>query len=105
MRPRYRGEEMSCDETARTNSEGDGKRCSIFFDWRNCGSLVEKKKFSSTTGLRATRNPTTPKSTAVISSISQCVPGEVSFFTVSKSRSRHFTPNLDKPTHCFVCDN
>src|SRR5207253_8540121 len=39
----------------------DGKRCSIFLDCWNCGSLVEKKKFSSTTGLRSTNTATRTK--------------------------------------------
>ena len=67
---------MSCDDTARINSDGEGKRCSIFFDWRICGSLVEKKKFSSTTGLKLTRVATRPNNTTVKSSTHQCAPSE-----------------------------
>ena len=50
----------------------DGKRCSIFLDCPNPGSLVEKKKFSSTTGLRSTSAATSPSNRTVIASIHQC---------------------------------
>src|SRR5438128_5268695 len=69
---------MSRDDTARITSGCDGKRCSIFLDCPNPGSLVEKKKFSSTTGLRSTKTATSTNKTTVKASISQCAPG--SFF-------------------------
>src|SRR6266566_4703007 len=52
----------------------DGKRRSISLDCPNPGSLVEKKKFSSTTGLRSTRAATRTNKTAVTASIHQCAP-------------------------------
>src|SRR5438132_3003549 len=66
----------------------DGKRCSIFLDCPNPGSLVEKKKFSSTTGLRSTRAATSPNSTTVNASIHQCVPNRTGLFTMEQSISR-----------------
>src|SRR6266513_5096263 len=80
IRPWYRGEEMSLDDTAKMTSGWDGKRCSIFWDWRNPGSLVEKKKFSSTTGLRSTRAATSTNKATVTASISQCVPNRTAIF-------------------------
>src|SRR5438874_9670190 len=71
---------MSPEETARTSCGCDGKRCSIFLDCPNPGSLVEKKKFSSTTGLRSTNTTTSTNNTAVTASISQCVPNGTRFF-------------------------
>src|SRR5437016_13265167 len=65
---------MSRDDTARITSGCDGKRCSIFLDCWNCGSLVEKKKFSSTTGLRSTNTATRTNNATVIPSIHQCAP-------------------------------
>src|SRR5438128_2115728 len=64
---------MSRDDTARITSGWDGKRCSIFLDWPNPGSLVEKKKFSSTTGLRLTNTATITNNATVTASICQCV--------------------------------
>src|SRR5213080_178685 len=80
IRPRYRGEEISRDDTVRISSGRDGKRCSIFLDWRNWGSLVEKKKFSSTTGLRSTRAATSTNKATVSASIHQCVPNRTVIF-------------------------
>src|SRR6266581_4361348 len=74
MRSRYRGDEMSLEDTARMSCGCDGKRCSIFLDCPNPGSLVEKKKFSSTTGLRSTNTATRTNKTAVTASIHQCAP-------------------------------
>src|SRR5438034_9489524 len=91
---------MSLDDTAKMTSGWDGKRCSIFLDWRNPGSLVEKKKFSSTTGLRSTNTATSTNKTAVIASISQCalnrvsLLGRVSFIT-STSRGHAIVSALD----------
>src|SRR5947209_6938038 len=65
---------MSFDDTARINSDGEGKLRSIFLDWPSCGSLLEKKKFSSTCGLRSTTTATNANSTAVTKNINQCVP-------------------------------
>src|SRR5947208_12267866 len=72
---------MSLEDTATTSCGCDGKRCSIFLDCPNPGSLVEKKKFSSTTGLRSTNTATKMNNTAVTASISQCAP-EI-FFQIS----------------------
>src|SRR5881396_3307750 len=58
----------------------DGKRCSIFLDCPNPGSLVEKKKFSSTTGLRSTRAATSPNNTTVTASIHQCAANQTGLF-------------------------
>src|SRR5438477_3077736 len=74
MRSRYRGEEISLEETASTSCGWDGKLLSILFDCAKPGSLVEKKKFSSTTGLRSTNTATRTNRTAVTASISQCAP-------------------------------
>src|SRR5438132_13386776 len=59
------------------SSDGDEKCCSIFLDWPNWGSLVEKKKFSSTCGLRSTKAATSPNNTTVAASIHQCAPGRI----------------------------
>src|SRR6266404_5377593 len=75
---RYRGEEISLDDTVRITCDGEGKCCSIFLDWRTPGSLVAKKKFSSTTGLRSTKTATRTNNTTRIASISQCEPNGVS---------------------------
>src|SRR2546428_426714 len=64
---------MSGEETARMTSGSDGNRCSIFLDCPNPGSLVEKKKFSSTTGLRLTNPATITNNATVTASICQCV--------------------------------
>ena len=72
IRLRYRCEEISRDDTARITSGCDGKRRSIFLVWRIPGSLVEKKKFSSTTGLRSTNIATSTNKTAVMINITQC---------------------------------
>src|SRR5438552_942532 len=71
---------MSPEETARTSCGCDGKRCSIFLDCPNPGSLVEKKKFSSATGLRSTRAATSPNKTTVTASIHQCAPERSGIF-------------------------
>src|SRR6266404_8794660 len=76
---------MSREETAKTTCVCDGNCLSIFFVWRNCGSLLEKKKFSSTTGLRSTKAATSPKSTAVSNSIHQCAPTKPGLVTISQS--------------------
>src|SRR5436190_23688910 len=68
---------MSPEETARTSCGCDGKRCSIFLDCPNPGSLVEKKKFSSTTGLRSTNAATSTNNTTVTASISQCAANQL----------------------------
>src|SRR5947199_10632056 len=91
---------MSLEDTATTSCGCDGKRCSIFLDCPNPGSLVEKKKFSSTTGLRSTNTATSTNNTAVIASISQCALnrvsslGRVSFIT-STSRGHAIVSALD----------
>src|SRR5207245_8652781 len=95
-----RGEESSRDDTARRTSGCDGKRCSIFLDCPNPGSLVEKKKFSSTTGLRSTNTATSTNNTAVIASISQCASNRVSLlgngsFIASISRGHAIVSALD----------
>src|SRR5438046_9935265 len=84
IRLRYRGEEISWDDTARISCGCDGKRCSTFLDSRTPGSLVEKKKFSSTAGLRSTKTATRTNNTPVSLSISQCVPNQISFFAIDK---------------------
>src|SRR5438874_8583297 len=71
---------MSLEDTARMSCGCDGKRCSIFLDCPNPGSLVEKKKFSSTTGLRSTRAATSPNKTTVTASIHQCAPERSGIF-------------------------
>src|ERR1051326_7643257 len=57
---------MSRDETVKITSVRDGKRCSIFFVCWMPGSLVEKKKFSSTTGFKSTSVAT------ITNNINQC---------------------------------
>src|SRR6266568_3663622 len=74
---------MSRDDTARITSGCDGKRCSIFLDCPNPGSLVEKKKFSSTTGLRSTKAATRTNKAAVTASIHQCAPAPSGIFEMS----------------------
>src|SRR6267143_89226 len=74
---------MSRDDTARITSGCDGKRCSIFLDCPNPGSLVEKKKFSSTTGLRSTKSATRTNKKAVTASIHQCAPDGSGIFETS----------------------
>src|SRR5436305_13219949 len=69
---------MSLEDTARISCGCDGKRFSIFLDRPNPGSRMEKKKLSSTTGLRSTKTATSTNKTTVKASISQCAPG--SFF-------------------------
>src|SRR5207253_2197361 len=64
----------------------DGKRCSIFLDCWNCGSLVEKKKFSSTTGLRSTNTATRTNNATVIPSIHQCAPNRTGIFETAVLR-------------------
>src|SRR2546423_11703374 len=76
---------MSREETVKITSVGDGNCFSIFFVWRNCGSPVEKKKFSSTTGLRSTKNATTANSPAVSASIHQCAPNKPSLLTMRQA--------------------
>src|SRR6267143_3366838 len=76
---------MSRDDTAKITSVCEGNCFSIFFVWRSCGSFVEKKKFSSTTGLRSTKAATTPKSTTVTSSIHQCAPNKPGLLTMEKT--------------------
>src|SRR4051794_27301921 len=55
IRLKYAGDRMFEVDTARINSGRDGKVSSSFVDCFTCGSLAEKKKFWSTTGLRSTR--------------------------------------------------
>src|SRR5439155_944422 len=74
IRPKYRDDEISREDTARMSSGCDGKRRSIFLDCPNPGSLVEKKNFSSTTGLRSTKAATSPSNPTVTASIHECVP-------------------------------
>src|SRR5437773_935142 len=88
IRLRYRGEEISWDETARISCGCDGKRCSTVLDSRTPGSLVEKKKFSSTAGLRSTKTATMTNNTAVTPSISQCVPNQTRFFAMERNITR-----------------
>src|SRR5207244_12329701 len=85
---------MSPEETARTSCGCDGKRCSIFLDCPNPGSLVEKKKFSSTTGLRSTNTTTSTNNTAVTASISQCVPNGTRFFQTVGRNFKESRPDL-----------
>src|SRR5213594_3216185 len=77
IRLRYRCEEISRDDTARITSGCDGKRCSIFLVCWIPGSLVEKKKFWSTTGVRSTNAATSTSSTPPITSINQCDPNGI----------------------------
>src|SRR5207302_5889343 len=72
IRLRYRCEEISRDDTARITSGCDGKRRSIFLVWRIPGSLVEKKKFWSTTGFRSTNVATRRNNPPVMININQC---------------------------------
>src|SRR4030095_1801680 len=88
IRLRYRGEEISWDDTARISCGCDGKRCSTFWDSRTLRSPVEKKKFSSTTGLRSTKTATTTNNKAVNPSISQCVPNQRRFFAMERNITR-----------------
>src|SRR5947199_10130819 len=81
IRSKYRDDEISLADTARMSSGCDGKCRSIFLECPNPGSLVEKKKFSSTTGLRSTNTATKMNNTAVTASISQYAPE--SFFQIS----------------------
>ena len=86
---------MSLEETARITCGCEGKSLSISRDCWNAGSLVEKKKFSSTTGFRSTKNATSASSTPVIASISQCAPGQSSsFFRIDDSIT-----GVKAPTH------
>src|ERR1041385_725749 len=75
---------MSLEETARMSCGWDGKCCSIFLDCPNPGSLVEKKKFSSTTGLRSTKAATSPNNTTVTASIHQCALAPSGIFEISE---------------------
>src|SRR5439155_18224541 len=77
IRPRYRDEEISRDDTVRISSGRDGKCCSIFLDSRNPGTLVEKKKISTTTGLRSTNAAPSTNNPTVMASISQCAPNQL----------------------------
>src|SRR5436853_3732389 len=91
---------MSLEDTATTRCGCYGKRCSIFLDCPNPGSLVAKKKFSSTTGLRSTNTSTSTNNTAVTASISQCASSRVSLlgsvsFITSTSRSHAIVSALD----------
>src|SRR6266480_7329846 len=100
MRVRYFGEAMSRAETTNRRSGSEGKCSSTFFSWPKAGSLVAKKKFSSTTGLRSTNASTSTKSTAVTASISQCASSRVSLlgsvsFITSTSRSHTIVSALD----------
>src|SRR5438132_9449229 len=79
---------MSLEETARTSCGCEGKRCSIFLDCPNPGSLVEKKKFSSTTGLRSTNTATKTNNTMVMASISQCAPKRAHFLAMEEIITR-----------------
>src|SRR4051812_19294683 len=74
----------------------EGNRSSICFDCRNCGSRDEKKKFSSTTGLRSTRAATKTKSPSVTSSICQCVPDGIRSFMRSNNFHRTRRQRLEK---------
>src|SRR5205085_6035613 len=73
---------MSCDDTAKITSVCDGNCFSIFLVWRSWGSLLEKKKFSSTTGFRSTKAATSAKSTPVTSNINQCAPNKPCLLTM-----------------------
>src|SRR5438874_13136207 len=88
IRPRYRGEEISWDDTARISCGCDGKRCSTFLDSRTPGSLVEKQKFSSTDGLRSTKTATRTNNKAETPSIHQRVPNPTRFFAMEQSITR-----------------
>ena len=68
---------MSRDDTAKMTSGCDGKRRSIFFVCRIPGSLVEKKKFSSTTGFRSTNVATNTNKTPVMININQWDPNGI----------------------------
>src|SRR6478609_2770749 len=63
---------MSWDDTARMSCGCEGKRCSTFLDCWTPGSLVEKKKFPSTTGLRSTKSATRTNNKIVIASMTHC---------------------------------
>src|SRR5438046_9060992 len=95
---------MSLDDTAKITSGWDGKRCSIFLDWRNPGSLVEKKKFSSTTGLRSTNAAISTNNTTVTASISQCAANQLGLlgavrFIASASDDYANVSSLDGARH------
>src|SRR5262249_54559088 len=62
---------------------------SIFFDCLNSGSRVEKKKFSSTTGRRSTKNATQPKRTAVVASASQRAPNQIGLLVICANHQSH----------------
>ena len=49
---------------------------------------MEKKKFSSTAGLRSTKTATMTNNTAVTPSISQCVPNQTRFFAMERNITR-----------------
>src|SRR5436305_7185453 len=68
---------MSREETASMTSGCDGKRCSIFLVCWIPGSLVEKKKFSSTTGFRSTNVATITNNTPAMININQCDPNGI----------------------------
>src|SRR5262245_56993179 len=74
---RYFAEEISREETVRIRFGAEGKRRSTFSDCRKAVSLVEKKKCSSTTGLRSTNIATSKKRPAVSASSNQCKPEAV----------------------------
>src|ERR1043166_3170762 len=76
---------MSCDDTAKIISVGDGNCFSIFLVCRNCGSPVEKKKFSSPFGRRATNAAISAKSAAVSASIHQCAPDQLVVLTMRQT--------------------
>jgi hypothetical protein len=57
-------------------------------DSRTPGSPVEKKKFSSTDGLRSTKTATTTNNKAVNPSISQCVPNKTRLFAMEGNITR-----------------
>ena len=60
----------------------EGKRWSTFLDCWTPGSLVEKKKFSSTTGLRSTKSATRTNNKIVIANMTHCSPNQESFFAM-----------------------
>src|SRR5882724_13268166 len=70
---------MSCDRL--------GKLSSIFLACWNCGSFTEKKKSSSTCGVKSTRTTTSPIQTAVRASRNQCI-HEGAAVRTTETRSR-----------------
>src|SRR5438094_10643341 len=87
---------MSLEDTARISCGCDGKRFSIFLDCPNPGSRVEKKKLSSTTGLRSTKTATRTNKRAVTAIIYQCAPKRSGVFETKVSSFIASAPDRHK---------